>query len=129
MSSTLLRYGAVSSLPLIRLDTIGLAGFSYNFASLDGKRGPVTSAFEAFGASKPSSVSIRFFLLLRRFPVLFHLPILSSALLNEVYKATADISKGLFEKAKKEKEGSSDERDHSIIGLLSAPLSATRGRR
>ncbi|KIM65670.1 hypothetical protein SCLCIDRAFT_1212070 [Scleroderma citrinum Foug A] len=101
----------------VSLDTIGLAGFSYNFASLDGKRGPVTSAFEAFGAAKRSSISIRFLLLLRRFPVLFHLPILSSALLNEVYKATADISKSLFEKANKE-EGRSDEKDHSIIGLL-----------
>jgi len=126
VSSTLLRYGAVSSLPPIRLDTIGLAGFSYNFSSLDGKRGPVTSALEAFEALKPNSISIRVMLLLRRFPVLFHLPILSSALMNEVYKATADICKAFFEKAKKEKEGHSDEKDHSIIGLLSAPLSVGR---
>jgi len=126
VSSTLLHYGAAPSLPPIRLDTIGLTGFSYNFASLDDKKGPVTSAFEAFETSNQSSISIRFVLLMRRFPVLFHLPILSGALLNEVNKATVDISKALFEKAKKEKEGSLDEKDHSIIGLLSAPLSAGR---
>ena len=125
MSSTLLCYGAVSNLSPIRLDTMGLAGFSYSFASLDGKKGPVTSALEGFGVSKRRSISIRFLLLLRRFPVLFHLPILSSKLLNEVKRATADICKAFFEKAKKEKEGHSDEKDHSIIGLLSAPLSAT----
>lgn len=114
---------AVSGISPIRLDTIGLAGFSYDFESLDGRKGPITSALEAFGVSKRSPTATKFLLLLRRFPILFHLPLYGSALFNEVHKATADISRTLFEKAKGEKnEGKLDgKEDHSIIGLLSTP--------
>ncbi|KAL4063873.1 cytochrome P450 [Scleroderma yunnanense] len=101
------------------LDSIGLAGFAYDFASLDGKKGPVSSALEAFGASKPSSIRIRLLLLMRRFPVLFNLPTYGNGLLNELHKVTADISKTLFERAKREKEGHLDgKEDSSVTGLL-----------
>ncbi|KAL4079875.1 cytochrome P450 [Scleroderma yunnanense] len=104
----------------VSLDSIGLAGFSHNFATLEGNKSPVSLALEAFGASKSSSASMDLFLLIQRFPILFSLPTYNNGLLNELYKATADISKTLFEKAKSEKEeGYLDGKEgDSIIELL-----------
>ena len=102
------------------MDTIGLACFSYNFASLDGEKSPIISAFDAIGA-RPSATAINFLLVMRRFPFVFHLPSYSGGLVNELHKAATDVSNNLFEKVKEEKkEGSYDGKgDCSIIGLLS----------
>lgn len=48
----------------VSLDSIGLAGFSHDFAALDGRKGPVISALEAFEAlPKPSSIHWPFYFL------------------------------------------------------------------
>jgi len=122
-------YGAVPSLPPTRLDSIGLAGFLHDFASLDGKK-DVTSIFDSFGALKQGSLYIEILLLLKRFPALFLIPINISGLMNTLYKSMEDISKIFFERAKREKdEGSLDGKEgYSIIGMLSAPPFATRAR-
>lgn len=125
-----MHYGAVPSLPPTRLDSIGLAGFLHNFASLDGKRDPVISVFDSFGALKHDPFYIRVLLLMKRFPVLFLIPVSISGLMNELYKAMEGTSKAFFEQAKREKdEGPLDGKEgYSIIGMLSAPPSVTRAR-
>jgi hypothetical protein len=45
----------------ISLDTIGIAGFSHDFGSLDGKRASVTEVFDAFGNNRQASVVNRAF--------------------------------------------------------------------
>ena len=102
------------------MDTIGLACFSYDFASLDGEKSPIISAFEAVGIPR-SAAAFNFVLFMQRFPILFHLALYGNALVNELHKAATDVSKNLFEKAKREKtESNFDEKgDCSVIGLLS----------
>ena len=101
-----------------RLDTIGLAGFSHDFGSLDGKPAAVTKLFDTFGESPgPSPVSIVQFLLAQVFPIL---PIPGNKLLKEMQEILGDISKSLLERTKKEKEGGvlNGQDDKSIMGVL-----------
>ena len=106
------------------MDTIGLACFSYDFASLDGEESPIISTFGAIEVVQSSSIAIKFFLFMRRFPILLRLPLYGSALTNELHKAAIGVSKKLFRKAKGEnKEGNFDEKgDHSVLGMLSMPV-------
>ena len=80
---------------------------------------------------KPSFITTGLFIFLRRFPVLFNLSSQNDGLLSALYKAMADISKTLFEKAKKEKEeGHLDGKEESsVIGLLSALFAAAQACR
>ncbi|KAI5998243.1 cytochrome P450 [Pisolithus albus] len=103
------------------LDSIGLACFSHDFGSLDGKPASVTAVFDMIASSpKPSAVDIGFFLLSVVFPVFAYLPTTRTKLLHEMQQTMEDISKELLARIKKEKEeGVHDEKEErSIIGIL-----------
>ncbi|KAG6332881.1 hypothetical protein ID866_6206 [Astraeus odoratus] len=102
----------------VSLDTIGLAGFSHDFGTLDGKRPVVDDALAAFGAS--STKSTAFTLLLDRFPFILQLPTPRNGLLDKLHSAMAAISNELHVKMKKEKEEGNlgGKEDTSVIGLL-----------
>ena len=103
-----------------RLDTIGNAGFSHDFACLRGERPPVLAAFDSFGSVKPSFKTMLSFLLA---PIL---PALSSMIPNErkdkmkgLGRDIRVIAVDLLDKATKEKAAlGTGEVDKSILGAL-----------
>ncbi|KAF9224556.1 cytochrome P450 [Gyrodon lividus] len=104
----------------ISLDTMGIAGFSHDFASLDGKRSAVTTVFEEMGNAKPSPVFGYIFVLAHLFPAILSLPNPRTRLTQILNDTMGIISRELLEKTKKENEEgiSEEQKDKSIIGLL-----------
>lgn len=105
----------------ISLDSIGLACFSHDFGSLDGKPASVTAVLDMIASSpKPSAVDIGFFLLSEVFSFFTYLPATRTKLFHELQQTMEDISKELLARIKKEKEeGVLDENEErSIIGML-----------
>jgi len=97
------------------LDSIGIAGFSHNFGSLDGKPCAVADAFESLSTGKPSILESMMFLLSVIFPFLRKLPTERRKRLSELTRSLREIADILLERNKK--GGANDEK--SIIGLLS----------
>ncbi|KAI6017137.1 cytochrome P450, partial [Pisolithus marmoratus] len=104
----------------ISLDTIGLAGFSHDFGSLDGKSTPITEIFSTFGSSKRSAMNVGLVLLSEVFPLLEYVPTPRTKLFHEMQRIVENISTGLLARTRKEKEeGVLDgKEDKSIIGVL-----------
>ncbi|KIJ12886.1 hypothetical protein PAXINDRAFT_100954 [Paxillus involutus ATCC 200175] len=103
----------------ISLDTIGIAGFSHDFASLDGKKSTVATVFEEIGNTKPSPAFAYILVLAHLFPALLRLPSPRTRLTEMLNDSMGTISKELLEKTRKENEGALEgEHDDSIIGLL-----------
>ncbi|KIJ12885.1 hypothetical protein PAXINDRAFT_100953 [Paxillus involutus ATCC 200175] len=103
----------------ISLDTIGIAGFSHDFASLDGKKSTVATIFEEIGNTKPSPAFAYIFVLAHLFPALLRLPNPRTRLTQMLNNSMGTISKELLERTKKDNEGASEgQNDKSIMGLL-----------
>ncbi|KIJ57466.1 hypothetical protein HYDPIDRAFT_104215, partial [Hydnomerulius pinastri MD-312] len=105
------------------LDTIGLAGFSHDFGSLDGKPASVTEISDTFGSSPCSStLNIGATLLAQAFPFLVRIPTACTKLIEKLNNAMGDISNILLERTRKEVEigVTSEKEEKSIIGLLNA---------
>ncbi|KAL4064491.1 cytochrome P450 [Scleroderma yunnanense] len=102
------------------LDTIGLAGFSHDFGSLDGKPASVTKIFDAFSSSNRSAIHVGLFLLTQVFPVLSYVPTPRKRLMEEMQDIIENISKTLLERTRTEKEqGVLDgKKEKSVIGVL-----------
>ena len=104
-----------------RLDTVGLAGFSHNFGSLEGKHASVTEVFDTFGASRSMAFNKCLLLLAQTFPFLMRLPTPRRKLIQKLCAAIEEISNVLLARTQKELEigavGGKEEK--SIIGLLS----------
>lgn len=108
-----------------RLDSIGIAGFSHNFQTLEGKKSAISEVFNAFGNIKPSPMQLATFILAGVFPsfarVLMGIPSARKTLVANFSDVTEVISRELLERSRKEKEMAveASKGDHSIIGLLS----------
>ncbi|KAG1882712.1 cytochrome P450 [Suillus subluteus] len=105
----------------ISLDTIGIAGFSHDFGSLDGKRASVTEVFDTFGNNqKASAVNQILFLLASAFPIVTKIPTKRRNLVKKLGVAMGEISSDLLIRSRREKDVNVSERDEekSIIGLL-----------
>ncbi|KAL4068897.1 cytochrome P450 [Scleroderma yunnanense] len=103
------------------LDTMGLAGFSHDFGSIDGKSSAVAKMFDSLGASsKRSALNSSLFLLSQVFPILAYVPTPRNKLLNELQETMEEIATILLERTKKAEDagvlGESEEK--SIIGVL-----------
>ena len=114
-----------------RLDTIGLAAFSHDFGSLDGKPASVTKIFDSFGSFSERSKVITdadLILLAQVLPLLSYLPTPRNRLLQEMQEIMEDISNTMLERTKKEKQkGALDGKEEkSIIGVLSKSLGADK---
>ncbi|KAG1842982.1 cytochrome P450 [Suillus subalutaceus] len=105
----------------ISLDTIGIAGFSHDFGSLDGKRASVTDVFDTFGANQRASAVNRIFILLASaFPIIIKMPTKRTNLFKKLSVTMGEISNDLLIQSRREKDVNMSERDEekSIIGLL-----------
>ncbi|KIJ59409.1 hypothetical protein HYDPIDRAFT_140642 [Hydnomerulius pinastri MD-312] len=104
----------------ISLDTIGIAGFSHDFGSLDGKPTSVTEIFDSFGKSKRSALNTSIFLLAQSIPILAKTPTSRSKLVKKLNKSVGEITDVLLARTRKEKEAGviGDKDEKSIIGLL-----------
>ena len=109
------------------LDTIGTAGFSHNFGSLDGKPTSVTEVFDVLsGANGGNTLNMSLVVLAQALPWLLRLPTPHSKLIQRLNDTMGEISNVLLTKSRKEKEaGTLGEREEtSILGLLSMFASA-----
>ncbi|KAG2038389.1 cytochrome P450 [Suillus americanus] len=103
------------------LDTIGIAGFSHDFGSLDGKRASVTEVFDTFGTNQRASTVNQFFILCAlAFPIVTKIPTKRTNLFKQLNVTMGEISNELLIRSRREKDASMSERDEekSIIGLL-----------
>ncbi|KAG2124463.1 cytochrome P450 [Suillus cothurnatus] len=105
----------------ISLDTVGIAGFSHDFGSLDGKRASVTEVFDTFGKDQQASAVNQIVLLLASaFPIIIKIPTKHSYLVKKLGDTMGEISNNLLTRSRQEKDANMSERDEekSIIGLL-----------
>ncbi|KAG2344474.1 cytochrome P450 [Suillus weaverae] len=105
----------------ISLDTIGIAGFSHDFGSLDGKHASVTEVFDSFGSSPQASALHRvFFLLGSAFPIIAKIPTKRTKLSKKLNVTMGEISNDLLLRSRREKDVNvkEAEEEKSIIGLL-----------
>ncbi|KAG2132746.1 cytochrome P450 [Suillus clintonianus] len=105
----------------ISLDTIGIAGFSHDFGSLDGKRASVTEVFDTFGSNlQASALNQAFDLLASAFAIFTKIPTKRMKLFKKVGITMGEISDDLLIRSRQEKDANVAERDEekSIIGLL-----------
>ncbi|KAJ8077591.1 hypothetical protein PM082_002023 [Marasmius tenuissimus] len=99
----------------VALDSIGIAGFSHDFGSLDGKPSAVVDAFESLGQTPPSKLGLIIFLLSFVFPSLMSMPTRRNKRLLELRRSMGEIADELLERSRKGDLGADDK---SIIGLL-----------
>ncbi|KAG1780532.1 cytochrome P450 [Suillus placidus] len=105
----------------VSLDTIGIAGFSHDFGSLDGKHASVTEVFDSFGNSPQASALHRvFFLLGSAFPIIAKIPTKRTKLSKKLNVTMGEISNDLLLRSRREKDVNvkEAEEEKSIIGLL-----------
>ncbi|KAG1729371.1 cytochrome P450 [Suillus lakei] len=105
----------------ISLDTVGIAGFSHDFGSLDGKHASVTEVFDTFGNNQQASAVNQVLLLLASaFPIITKIPTKRSNLTKKLGVTMGEISNDLLIRSRREKDANMNEGDEekSIIGLL-----------
>ncbi|KAG0700467.1 cytochrome P450 [Suillus ampliporus] len=103
------------------LDTIGIAGFSHDFGSLDGKHASVTEMFDTVENSAQSSVVKEAFILLAQaFPIIAKIPTKRTKLNKKLGVTMGEISNDLLNRSRREKNANvkETEEEKSIIGLL-----------
>ncbi|KAI6117793.1 cytochrome P450 [Pisolithus thermaeus] len=89
----------------ISLDSIGLAGFSHDFGSLDGKPASITEVLDTFGSSSERpALTVRLLLLARVFPLLPYATKPRTRLFREMQTIMEDISSEWLARTRKEKE-------------------------
>ncbi|KAG1839466.1 cytochrome P450 [Suillus tomentosus] len=105
----------------ISLDTVGIAGFSHDFGSLDGKPASVTEVFDTFGSNQQASAVNEVFILLASvFPIILNIPTKRQNLFKKLAVTMEQISNELLIRSRREKDVNINERgqENSIIGLL-----------
>ncbi|KAG1904515.1 cytochrome P450 [Suillus fuscotomentosus] len=105
----------------ISLDTVGIAGFSHDFGSLDGKPASVTEVFDTFGSNQQASAVNEVFILLASvFPIILNIPTNRQKLFKKLAVTVEQISNELLIRSRREKDVNINERgqENSIIGLL-----------
>ena len=108
------------------MDSIGIAGFSHNFGSLEGKHSAVAEVFDAMGRLKPSPVTAIVILFSSIFPFLRRLPTETRKLQTKLNRAMEEIAVPLLENTRREMRGLgvNGKEEKSIIGLLSGWMRA-----
>ncbi|KAI6037503.1 cytochrome P450 [Pisolithus marmoratus] len=106
---------------LFSLDAFGIAGFSYDFGSLDGKPNPMISVLDAFGVpTSPNFWDGSVLLLSLFFPMVLNVPTSRIGMFAKLQARMSEICDTLIENATRHKEGVSNEQASTISLLLKA---------
>ncbi|KAJ7165645.1 cytochrome P450 [Mycena crocata] len=102
------------------LDSIGIAGFSHDFRSLDGEHSAVAEAFDSLSFEGTGFFSNLVFVLGTQFPFLAHLPTARNRIIANLRQRMSVIADDLLEKMRSEKKThvTDETADRSVIGLL-----------
>ncbi|KAJ7499846.1 cytochrome P450 [Mycena latifolia] len=105
---------------LVALDSIGIAGFSHDFRSLDGEYSAVAEAFDSLSFEGTGVLSNLVFILGVQFPFLANLPTARNRIMKNLGRTMSDIADDLLEKTRREKRShvTDETADRSVIGLL-----------
>src|SRR5215217_4602575 len=111
----------LSRMNCVALDNLGIAGFGYNFASLDGNKPEVINVFEAFESPDKADFFARMlFFLSPFFPSVLELPTSTNKMLKGIRRSMKVIADDLIGRMKQEMSMAQDKHtEKSIIGLLS----------
>lgn len=102
---------------------MGLAGFSHDFGTLEGKNASVTTVFDSFTSfPSASAINVGLVLLARVFPFLMKAPTSRRRLIWKFNIAMEEISSVLLAQTKELEMGVVGEGEKSIIGQLSVYL-------
>ncbi|KAJ6579631.1 cytochrome P450 [Mycena vulgaris] len=103
-----------------RLDSIGIAGFSHDFRSLDGEYSAVTAAFDSLSFEGTGLFSNFLFILGTQLPFLAHLPTARNRIIKGLHRTMSGIADELLEKTRREKKShiTDETADRSVIGLI-----------
>ncbi|KAI0829191.1 cytochrome P450 [Trametes gibbosa] len=104
----------------VSLDSVGIAGFSHDFGSLEGKHSAVAEVFDRMGHIKPSPVMAAVLFFGNTFPILWRIPTPMRRLQQQLNKSMEDIATVLLENTRREMQGAGEKgyEEKSIIGLL-----------
>ncbi|KAJ7032277.1 cytochrome P450 [Mycena alexandri] len=104
----------------IALDSIGIAGFAYDFHVLDGEQSPVTAVFDALEHANLNSFDTAVLILSFVFPIINSLPTHRMRLFWELRRTLEEIAGRMLEDTRREKEAGVVDGvgDKSLIGLL-----------
>ncbi|KZP25792.1 cytochrome P450 [Athelia psychrophila] len=103
----------------VSLDSVGIAGFSHDFGTLEGKQSDIADIFDDFGRHKPSFVQMLVFVLSAVFPVVGRLPTARNRLIQGFAQTTQRVSRSLLEKTRKDNSVAVGSKgDKSVIGIL-----------
>jgi len=99
----------------ITLDSIGLAGFGYNFKAIEDQDSPVNEVFRHFNDSSSNDIRLMIDIISPIFPFIFNVPTRTVRMFRKLNKATSKFAAELLKKnSGKEKDNS----DQSLLGLL-----------
>ncbi|KAI5117517.1 hypothetical protein M0805_009525 [Coniferiporia weirii] len=103
----------------VSLDSIGIAGFSHNFGTLEGRHSDVAEMFDSFGSNPPDVISAISMLLGPVLPFLGNVPTKRQRMIAKLNSRMEEIAGTLLERSRKEKEaGLVGDTGRSIIGAL-----------
>ncbi|KAI0368462.1 cytochrome P450 [Pilatotrama ljubarskyi] len=104
----------------VSLDSIGIAGFSHDFGSLEGKYSSVADVFDRMGHIKPSAITAAAIFFGNTFPFLWRIPTPMRRLQQQLNKSMEEIATVLLENTRREMRGAGEKgrEEKSIIGLL-----------
>ncbi|KAJ7174605.1 cytochrome P450 [Mycena filopes] len=105
---------------LVALDSIGIAGFSHDFCTLDGEYSAVAAAFDTLSFENQGLLSNLVFLLGTQLPFLARLPTKRNRIIGNLRRTMSGIADELLAKTRREKRThvSDENTDRSVIGLL-----------
>ncbi|KAH9853307.1 cytochrome P450 [Lenzites betulinus] len=104
----------------VSLDSVGIAGFSHDFGSLEGKHSSVAEVFDKMGHIKPSPITAAALFFGNTFPFLWRIPTPMRRLQQQLNKSMEEIATVLLENTRREMRGTGEKgyEEKSIIGLL-----------
>ncbi|KAJ7124501.1 cytochrome P450 [Mycena epipterygia] len=105
---------------LVALDSIGIAGFSHDFRSLDGEYSAVAAAFDSLSFEGTGILSNLVFIVGLQLPFLANLPTQRNRIIGNLRRTMSVIADELLEKTRREKKThvTDETADRSVIGLL-----------
>ncbi len=101
-----------------RLDSIGIGGFGHDFKALEGHESPIVKVFQSFNENRGDRGLILLVIFTIVFPIVAYLPTKGMRMMEQMREATSAIAFKLLENAEKLKEGSQNDKDQSILGML-----------